>query len=93
MNSIFTIQFLVVLATLQAPLEILAVNVASSRFIGAGPFSFDYLLGEDTNFTSPATVLFVDHDVSEQYIRQLIAGGKTVICYVNVVNNQKNLYR
>lgn len=67
----------------------LALNVKDSRFTGSGPFSFDYLLGEDGNFTSPADVLFVDHDVSEQYIRQIIASGKTVICYVNVVNTQK----
>lgn len=58
----------------------------NSRFNGSGPFSFDYLLGADNNFTSTADVLFVDHDVSEQYIRQIIASGKTVICYVNVVN-------
>jgi len=61
-----------------------ALSVRNSRFNGSGPFTFDYLLGEDRNFTSSADILFVDHDVQERYIRQLIADGKTVICYVNV---------
>lgn len=69
----------------------LARNVKNLRFNGSGPFSFDYLLGEDRNFTSPADVLFVDHDVSQQYIQQIIAIGKTVICYVNVVNSIQNI--
>jgi len=81
MKFFLTIQFLTVL-TISAGKP--ALNVENSRFNSSGPFSFDYLLGEDRNFTSTADVLFVDHDVDEQYIRTLIANGKTVICYVNV---------
>ncbi|KAJ6649266.1 hypothetical protein Bhyg_04500 [Pseudolycoriella hygida] len=58
--------------------------VEAKRFNESGPFSFDYLLGEDRNFTSPADVLFIDHDIPERYIRQIISNGKSVICYVNV---------
>lgn len=64
---------------------LIGLGIKSSRFNDFGPFTFDYLLGEGRNFTSPADILFVDHDVPERYIRQLISSGKTVICYVNVV--------
>jgi len=51
---------------------------------GSGPFTFDYLLGENTNFNSPAKVIFVDYDVDKSYITKLLSAGKRVICYVNV---------
>lgn len=58
--------------------------IAPNQLIGSGPFSFDYLLGEYSNFTSTADVIFVDHDVPERSIRQIISYGKAAICYVNV---------
>lgn len=67
------------------------VNLAN-RFNASGPFSYDYLLGESRNFTSPAEILFIDHDIQERYIRQMISSGKTVICYVNVVTYEKNIF-
>jgi len=79
MQFSIAIQFLMVFITISS-----ARYVSNSRFNNSGPFTYDYLLGEGRNFASSADVLFVDHDVQERYIRQIIADGKSVICYVNV---------
>ena len=63
----------------------LAQNHAAPRFNSSGPFTFDYLLGEDANFNSDRAVIFLDYEyVSASVIRALKAAGKRVICYVNV---------
>jgi hypothetical protein len=57
------------------------------RFEGSGPYSYDYLLGEDSFIDSPAEVVFVDYDIEEEVIQEWQNDGKMVICYVNVVRN------
>jgi len=58
----------------------------NASFNTSGPFTFEYLLGEDFNFETEATVIVVDYEVNAQVIGRLKDAGKIVLCYVSVVS-------
>jgi len=64
------------------------LNLTSSKgrkqFPDNGPYSYDYLLGEDSFFDTNVDVVFVDYDIDEDVIQEWKDDGKIVICYVNV---------
>jgi hypothetical protein len=62
----------------------IGIAIVEAGKLSAGPHTFEYLLGEDSNFNTNAKVIFLDYDLSKSVIQGLKAQGKTVICYVNV---------
>jgi len=48
------------------------------------PYSFDYLIAADDYFDTPATVVFVEYEISAEVISRYTLAGKTVFCHVNV---------